>query len=81
MTSSATLPGSGLRAELMELIHNCPADCCNPEECPLFHVRQLDDYPRLQWLNALDLADLEYLAAYHHVCMKLKLQAPQGGAV
>ena len=30
---------------------------------------------RLLWFCALNRDDLEYLAAYHHVCMNVKLDA------
>lgn len=30
---------------------------------------------RLQWFNALTEEDLEYLAAYHHVCLKVGLES------
>lgn len=76
-TASATSSATQLRAELMELIHGCPVDLCNPEVCPLFHLRQMNYNRRIEWFNALSQEDLEYLAAYHHVCMKHKLQASQ----
>ncbi len=62
----------------MELVHGCPADQCNPADCPLFEVRQLSYHQRFQWFNALAPADLEFLAAYHYVCLKLKLDAHPG---
>ncbi len=77
-TSAAAVSGSNLRAELMKLVAGCPADACNPADCPLFHVRQLNDQQRLQWFDSLTLAEMEYLACYHYVCLKLKLEAPSG---
>lgn len=65
----------------MELIHGCPLDLCNPEDCPLYQVRQLSYNRRIEWFNALPPEDLEYLAAYHYVCMKVKLQAHQAELV
>jgi len=74
-TSTAVLSGSVLRAELMTLIERCPADLCNPEDCPLFPVRQLNDQERLECLDSLTPAEMEYLACYHYVCLQLKLAA------
>lgn len=74
-TTVTTTPGSNLRAELMELVHRCPVDRCNPADCPLFEVRRLSYHQRLQWFSALTEADLEFLAAYHFVCLKRKLEA------
>lgn len=61
----------------MELLDNCPVELCDPEDCPLYQVRQLNYHRRTEWFKAVTTEDLEYLAAYHHVCMKLKLQAQQ----
>ena len=61
----------------MELLHNCPAELCDPKECPLYEVRQLNYQRRTEWFSALTVEDLKYLAVYHHVCTKLKLQARQ----
>jgi len=77
-TSTAVLSGAFLRSELLKLIENCPVDLCNAVECPLFPVRQLNEEERLEWLDSLDVKEMEYLACYHHVCMKLKLEAHPG---
>jgi len=66
---------SELRASLLELLDTCPVDRCNPVDCPLFSLRKVDYRKRLLWFCALNRDDLEYLAAYHHVCMNLKLDA------
>jgi len=68
-----------LRAGLAELINICPADQCNPVDCPLFPLRKMNRHRRLLWFGALSRGDLEYLAAYHHVCMSLKLNAGRSG--
>jgi len=60
---------------MMELIHCCPAEHCNPTECVLHALRQLSYPQRIAWYSALTKDDLEFLAAYHHVCMKLRLQS------
>jgi len=66
---------SELRASLLELLNTCPVEQCNPADCPLFSLRQKNYRQRLLWFCALGREDLEYLAAYHHVCMNLKLNA------
>ena len=77
-TSATKLSGSKLRAELMKLVDACPVELCNPDDCPLHEVRQLNNHQRRQWFKALNLTELEYLASYHFVCMKLKLEAHPG---
>jgi len=71
------LPSSvdGLRASLLELINVCPVEQCNPADCPLFPLRKMDHRQRLHWFASLDRTDLEYLAAYHYVCMNVRLGA------
>jgi hypothetical protein len=77
MTMSATSNQrkQSLRAHLLELTGACPFDECNPEDCPLSALRQMDQPQRLQWFNALTDDDLAYLAAYHHVCLSLKVES------
>ena len=53
-----------LRANLTGLLDTCPADQCNPPECPLFRVRKLGRAQRRRWFNALSEDDLKYLASY-----------------
>jgi hypothetical protein len=69
------LPSSvdGLRAGLLGLVNVCPVEKCNPPDCPLFALRELDHRRRLEWFSALKEADLEYLAVYHYVCMNARL--------
>jgi len=66
------------RAELLDsILHvamSCPVDLTNPVDCPLFLMRQLDLPERIQWFNALTDDDLAYLASYHCVCMKNKME-------
>lgn len=68
---------SELRANLLDLLKVCPVDLCNPVDCPLFPLRKMDYRRRLLWFSALSREDLEYLAAYHNVCMGIKLNARQ----
>jgi|GEM_PF-894718 len=62
-----------LRAGLIHLVECCPVEGCNPVDCPLYQVRQLQHAPRLKWFNALTQDDLNYFAAYHYTCANLKL--------
>ena len=63
-----------LRASLMELIEVCPVEQCNPSDCPLFLLRILERRQRLHWIKSLERTDLEYLAAYHHICMNVRIE-------
>lgn len=72
---------SELRDTILDLAMNCPVEYCNPDDCPLFRVRQLDLPARLVWFRSLTDEDLAYLHAYHCVCMRNKLglkPAPPG---
>ncbi len=64
-----------LQANLSEVLNACPVEQCNPADCPLFPLRKMNYRQRLLWFCALGRADLEYLAAYHNVCMNIKLNA------
>jgi len=75
LTPVAHLPLDELRACLSGLAEFCSVDRCNPVECPLFALRTLEPADRLRWFNALSEDDLSYLAAYHHVCMSVKLRS------
>ena len=66
---------SELRDNILSLAMTCPVEHCNPEDCPLFKVRKLELTWRLEWFRDLSDADLEYLNAYHFVCMKTRLSA------
>ena len=62
-----------LRTNLLCLLETCPAEGCNPGDCPLYALRLMKYSERLAWFNALSEEDLAYLAAYHAVCFELKL--------
>ena len=62
-----------LHAAVLSLAEFCPVDECNPENCPLHNVRKLTHTQRFKWLSALSEEDMDYLTAYHHVCLNLKL--------
>ena len=68
-----------LRAELVNLAKACPVDQCNPEDCPLFTLRQMEVEERMRWVNALEEDDLVYLATYHHVCLAIRLHCGLAG--
>lgn len=76
MRSVSRLSIAELRASLLEVVDICPAERCNPCDCPLFGLRKLPREERLQWIDALSEDDLTYLAAYHHVCMSAKTPSP-----
>lgn len=65
----------GLRANLLQLSEACPFHLANPEDCPLFQLRRMEPTKRLQWVNALSEADLSYLATYHSVCLRIKVES------
>ena len=71
-TNAPVCSDEQLRTGLLGVLNACPVDSCNPVECPLHCLRQMEYARRLQWLQALNRSDLEYLAAYHYVCLKLK---------
>jgi hypothetical protein len=79
----ALLPASVdvLRDNLVELVNVCPVERCNPADCPLFPLRKMNYQQRLLWFAALNRADLEYMTAYHYVCMGVKLDTRQLPAV
>jgi hypothetical protein len=62
-----------LRASLISLAKCCPVDECNPEDCLLFSVRKMKPSARLKWFKALTKGDLNFITAYHHVCLNVKL--------
>jgi len=74
-TADTDLPQTqeALRGNLLCLLETCPADYCNPGDCPLHPLRNMKYSERLEWFSALDAEDLAYLAAYHAVCYELKL--------
>jgi hypothetical protein len=61
-----------LMARLLELSKACPIDQTNPRVCPLFPVRKLRPARRAEWFDDLSPDDLDYLAAYHDVCFRIK---------
>ena len=66
-----------LFANLSELSKACPFHQANPEDCPLFPLRKMKPAKRLSWLRALSEEDLSYLATYHHVCLRIKMDSQQ----
>ncbi|MCU0770552.1 MAG: hypothetical protein MUE94_02115 [Verrucomicrobia bacterium] len=75
MTAPSDQTSDQLRAGLTQVMESCPVDRCNPQDCPLFHLREMEREARVRWFNALHESDLQYLAAYHFVCMNLRLRA------
>jgi hypothetical protein len=72
----AKMTKSELRANLLKLSEACPFHIANPEDCPLFSLRMMTRAKRLSYVNALSKADLEYLAKYHSVCLRIKTASP-----
>lgn len=75
MNARISAVGKELRSKLAELTRACPFHQANPEDCPLFPLRNMNPRRRRQWFDALPEADLRYLANYHHVCLQIKLAA------
>jgi hypothetical protein len=69
-----------LRNYLSELLRACPFDPQGAEDCPLAALRQMEAADQARWLKALEEDDLEFLIAYHNVCIdtKVELQLAQG---
>ena len=65
-----------LRAYFLELLDQCPCGHSNPEDCPLFRLRQASRAEQERWLDSLTNEDAAYLAAYHHVCAGTKVEPP-----
>jgi hypothetical protein len=70
---------SELRAALVALVDVCPVNECNPEDCPLFKLRNMNPSERLQWFAGLGEDDLVSLAAYHHIYFNTKIMPQSVG--
>lgn len=68
-------PKSELRANLLRLSEACPFDQTNPQDCPLFPLRQMRFGSRVQWVNALTEDDMGFLVAYHQVCLGIRVES------
>lgn len=64
-----------LLADLLKLSEACPFDETNPQDCPLSALRRMKTAKRAQWLQALREDDVSYLAAYHRVCLTIKVES------
>ena len=69
-----------LRASLREVAVGCPVAEPNPVDCPLFLLRKMKPRQRFRWIGSLEEADLEYLADYHRICMKVRLASRPAGS-
>lgn len=78
MTEQPRRQHDELRASLSALMDCCPVDQCNPVDCPLFALRKMERREREQWFEALNEADLGYLAAYHYECQNLSFGVSVG---
>ena len=75
--ASSQRQDDALRGYILGLSDSCPAAHDNPCDCPLFAVRKLCAQDRLIWLAALTKEDARYLAAYHHVCLGVRIESDQ----
>ena len=75
MKTCTQLVKEELRDDLFPLAESCPVEESNPDDCPLYFVRQMKPMQRLQWFNGLGEHGLAYLAAYHQTCLRAKLAA------
>ena len=48
----------------------CPHEKCNSPSCPLYSVRRLPPGQAAHWAAGLSDDELEYLAAYHQICLQ-----------
>lgn len=62
-----------LWTSLISLAECCPVNEGNPEDCLLFRVRKMKPSARLNWLDGLAKDDLSFIAAYHHICLNVRL--------
>lgn len=72
--SSKREPKKELLANLLELVEACPAEQCNPVDCPLYELRKMTPPERLDWLRSLPEPDQRFLASYHYICLATKLR-------
>ncbi len=62
-----------MQSDVLRLTFACPHGLENPDCCPLHGVRALDEAGRSNWVLRLNDEELEYLTAYHQVCLQLNL--------
>ncbi len=67
-----------LLAKVLPFSLACPFDQTNPQDCPLFRLRKMRPIARSRWLRALPEHDLSYLAAYHQVCLTIRVKSGLG---
>ena len=59
----------GLREQLVLLAASCPHTKSNPWTCPLHALRQMEPSAIIDWIDALEDRDREYLMFYHQCCL------------
>ena len=64
-----------LREHLLSLFDSPIPIHCEEPACPIYTLSQMTPRKRAAWIHALDRSDLEYLASYHHVCLKTCIAA------
>jgi len=62
------------RRLIAELTCECPVNKDNPADCPLANVRKLSPEERRKWVQDLPESEVNYLIAYHHLCLRTKFE-------
>jgi len=58
-----------LGSRILHLTLGCPHNQDSPSFCPLHEVRKLEPCMWATWTQMLTDEDLEYLYAYHEICL------------
>ena len=61
-----------LRAQLHGLSITCPFDQCNPSDCVLCEIRKLPNKARFEWVESLNLDELDTILRTHYQCLGKK---------
>ena len=67
--------GDRLREQLVILAAECPYTNSNPPSCPLHEVRKLEPTAIIDWLDALNPDEKDFLTTYHQVCLETKRES------
>jgi hypothetical protein len=64
-----------LKQSVLGLVLECPFDQCNPADCQLFEIRQLELKDRFAWVMGLSGEELAAIWASHQMCVMAKKAA------
>lgn len=67
-----------LREQLVILAAECPYTNSNPPNCPLHEVRKLEPTAIIDWLDALNRDEQDFLTIYHRCCLLTKRENDGG---